>query len=220
LAVTPEDYDVEIRRFVPGYETMLDEVIGALRDHLVSRCHILDLGAGTGRLSAHVLGAFPEARVTLVDADAEMLGRAKGRLANDRDRITLIHGSFADPLPASDAAVGSLSLHHVHDRAEKCAVYRNILSSLAPSGILVVADAMVPASAELAAPLWRRWTAHLVAHGHTEAEAKQRFSDWAREDRFYGVDEEIAMMQEAGFRAIDLRWRGAPTAVLVGRKGG
>jgi tRNA (cmo5U34)-methyltransferase len=220
--MTPQDYDVEIRRVVPGYDTMLDEIVGVLRDHLRPgpNRHILDLGAGTGRLSAHVLAAFPEARVTLLDVDAEMSGHARVRLADYEDRITLLHRSFADPLPPSEAAVASLSLHHVHKRADKCAVYRNILSSLEPNGILVVGDAMLPESAELAAPLWRRWTAHLVAEGHTEAEAKQRFSDWALEDRYYGIDEEIAMMHEAGFGAIDVRWRGVPTAVLVGRRDG
>jgi len=56
LAVTAAAYDVEIRRFVPGYDAMLDELVEALRDLLPDGeaasaprpPHVLDLGAGTG----------------------------------------------------------------------------------------------------------------------------------------------------------------------------
>ena len=219
LAVAVDEYDAAIRRFVPGYDAMLEQITRVLQDHLAEGPRRLaDLGAGTGRLAAHLLRAFPDARVVLVDADAEMLARAADRLAAERGRIDLVHGSFAGELPRLDAAVASLSLHHVHDRDAKVAVYRNVHRSLEPGGLVVTADAMLPAAAALAAPLWNRWVAHLVANGDTEQQARARFDDWAQEDRYYGVEEELDMMRAAGFAAVDVAWRDCPTAVLVGVK--
>jgi tRNA (cmo5U34)-methyltransferase len=218
LEVSPEIYDAEIRRFVPGYEAMLEEVVGALAEHVSPTARVVDLGAGTGALAAFVAARFPEARLVLLDADAAMLERARERLAGDRHRIELRCGSFADPLPACDAAVASLSLHHVHDRDDKRAVYENVFRALAPAGVLITADAMVSEAPSLAEPVRRRWAAHLVAHGDTEEQAHARFAQWATEDRYFGVDDEIAMMRTAGFTEVDVRWRVGPTAVVVARR--
>jgi tRNA (cmo5U34)-methyltransferase len=221
LDVTPSEYDVEIRRFVPGYDGMLAEIVGALEEHLpIGPTRVIDLGAGTGALSERILTLLPDVRMMLLDADAEMLAKAEARmtLAGVRERVELMHGSFAESLPKIHAAVASLSLHHVHDRNDKCAVYKNVLESLREGGVLVSGDAMMPEGLALAAPLRRRWAAHLVAHGDTEAQALERFARWAIEDRYFGVDEEIEMMREAGFVEIDVRWRIGPTTVLLGRK--
>src|SRR5260370_13957521 len=121
LAVTPEVYDEEIRRFVPGYDAMLDEVVGALEEHLPRRAgRVLDLGAGTGALTARIAARLPGLGFTLLDADAAMLALAAERLAPIPARLEFREGSFSQELPACDAAVASLALHHLPARNEKC----------------------------------------------------------------------------------------------------
>jgi len=219
LAVPPTAYDREIRRFVPGYDALLDEVIDALREHLPPRpARVIDLGAGTGALSERILRTLPHLHMVALDADPEMLKRAASRLAPVGARVELKIGSFREPLPRVQAAVASLSLHHVHDPRDKRDLYRNILASLDPGGVLVNADAMTPGPEALAAPLRRRWAAHLVSNGDTQARAFERFVEWSIQDRYYGIDEELAMMRNAGFAEIDVRWRVGPMAVVVARK--
>src|SRR5262249_16071651 len=95
---------------------MLDLAVDVLRrtvSPVSSAARVVDRGGGTGGLAHRVLAALPEAKVHLVDVDAAMLARAKERLAAFGDRATFARASFDDPLPASDAVVASLSLHHV-----------------------------------------------------------------------------------------------------------
>lgn len=220
LAVTPAVYDEEIRRFVPGYDAMLDEVVGALEEHLPRRAgRVLDLGAGTGALTARIAARLPELFFTLLDADAAMLALAAQRLAPIRARLEFREGSFSEVLPVCDAAVASLALHHLHARNEKRDAYRNVLRALPPGGVLVNADAALPASAALAEPLRRRWAAHLVARGDSESQAFERFAQWATEDTYYSIQDELEMLSEAGFAQIDVRWRMGPTTVIVARRG-
>ncbi len=221
LSVAPTAYDVEIRRFVPGYEAMLEEVAAALSEHLPGGAgRVLDLGAGTGALSAVVASRLPDVRLVLLDADPAMLAQAEARLAAVRGRIELVRGSFAEALPPCDAAMASLALHHLHTKDAKVAAYRNVRAALGAGGILAIADATIPAAKALAEPLYRRWAAHLVAGGDTEAEAYARFAQWATEDRYFGIDEELAMLAAAGFAEVDVRWRSGPASVIVARREG
>jgi tRNA (cmo5U34)-methyltransferase len=225
LEVSPRAYDAEIRRFVPQYEMMLDEaarVLGALRSNHASRSattdapiEVLDLGAGTGALSAHLAEKFPRARFTLLDADEAMLTHAKERMRPFGDRARFVRGSFFDPLPRCDVAVASLSLHHVHAIDRKRALYANIRTSIAPGGFLVTADAMVSDVPTLSKQTYARWAAHLVASGDTEAQAYARFDEWSKEDRYFSVAQEIESLRAAGFEGIEVAWRGSPCAVVV-----
>jgi SAM-dependent methyltransferase len=222
LVVEPNAYDVQIRRFVPAYDQLLDQVGEALEESLPDRpgrsCRVIDLGAGTGALSARIAARFPEVSLILLDADPEMLLEAEKRLHGVRERIELRRGLFGEQLPEVDAAVASLALHHVHERSAKVATYANIRRALVPGGVLVSSDATVPASPRAKEVLMRRWAAHLIANGDSEEQAYARFAQWALEDRYYGIEEELDMLREAGFREVDVRFRTGPMSVLVARK--
>jgi SAM-dependent methyltransferase len=214
LSVTPAAYDVEIRRFIPGYDAILDEVAAAVLE-LGGAPHVVDLGAGTGSLTDRIARVVPDARFTLIDIDPAMLARAEERLAGVRDRVTVREQAFADPIPACDAVVAGLSLHHVHDPAAKGTLFARVREALAPGGRLVIADVMIAEDGPFAASARRAWAAHLVAAGDTEAEAHARFADWANEDRYVPIADELDRLRTAGFAHVDVRWRVGPAAVLI-----
>ena len=217
LSVAPSAYDHEIRRFIPGYDQMLDEVAGALADLYGdgAGAQLLDLGGGTGALTERVAARLPAARFVVVDVDAAMLAQAAVRLAPLGGRVTLREGSFRAPLPPSRAAMATLALHHVHEPAAKRATYRTIAEALAPGGALVIGDAFVAERGPLHDAIYRRWTEHLCAHGHREEEARARFVEWAREDSFFPLADELRALAESGFGEVDVRWRLGPMAVVV-----
>ena len=78
LRVEIAAYDAMIRRFTPGYETMLEVITGALTAS--GPDHVLDLGAGTGALSEAILAHDGAQTVELIDLDPEMLDQARRRL--------------------------------------------------------------------------------------------------------------------------------------------
>ena len=73
LGVAADDYDRTIRAFIPSYERMIETAIHWLEGHVPAGGLVVDLGAGTGALSAAILDALPEVRVELVDIDPNML---------------------------------------------------------------------------------------------------------------------------------------------------
>lgn len=213
LDVDAAAYDVAIRRFIPYYDDMLATGIELLASSASRDAHILDLGGGTGALSAAVLGALPEARVTLLDVDRAMLDEARRRLARFGDRVELREASFLGPLPAADAVMASLALHHVHDLGAKTDLYRAIHDALTPGGVFVNLDAAVSEGTRLRALTFRRWAAGMAEHGITEDEARGHFAAWADEDRYFALDEELAALRRAGFAEVECFWRRGAAAV-------
>ncbi|HEY6195860.1 MAG TPA: class I SAM-dependent methyltransferase [Candidatus Eisenbacteria bacterium] len=213
LDVDSRAYDVEIRRFIPHYDDMLATGVELLARLAPPDAHVLDLGGGTGALSAAVLRGLPEAHVTLLDVDRAMLDEAGRRLAPFGDRAALREGSFFDPLPAADAAVASLALHHVRDLGAKTELYRAIHAALAPGGVFLNLDAAITEAPRLNALTFDRWAARMAEHGITDAEARGHFAAWGREDRYFPLDAELAALRRAGFGEVECFWRRGGTAI-------
>jgi tRNA (cmo5U34)-methyltransferase len=219
LRVDADEYDAQIRRFIPHYEEMIAAGVEVLAALAPGESHILDLGGGTGALSSAVLTGLPDARVTLLDVDAEMLAEARRRLAGFGDRVAFEQASFLDPLPAADAVVASLALHHVHELDSKTALYRSIRDALSHGGVLLNLDAAVSDGTRLNRLVFDRMAARMADHGITDAEARRHFASWADEDRYFPLDAELAALRAAGFDEVECLWRRGLCAITCALRG-
>lgn len=219
LGVAASDYDRQIRRFIPGYEEMLREVVSILDEvlpHGDAAPLVADLGAGTGALAGAILDAIPRARAVLVDIDPNMLEVARTRLAPHAARVELRRARFDEPLPACDAIVASLSLHHVPEVEQKRALYRHLRSSLRPGGVFLSADATVNPAGPEHDRVFRTWTAGMFDAGIGPGEAEALFAQWSREDTYQPLAVELALLADAGFSRPECFWRKGPITVFGG----
>ena len=103
---------------------------------------ILDLGCGTGTLALLIKQTEREAELFGLDADPEMLARARAKAEASGLEIHFEEG-FADRLPNEDASfdkvVSTLFFHHL-ERAVKEQTAAEIARVLSPGGQLHVAD--------------------------------------------------------------------------------
>ena len=215
LGIRVEEYDARIRTFVPYYEHML-ETVAAVLDALVSeRPVIVDLGIGTGALSAQCLAVRPHARIIGIDADAGMLAIARARLGQMTD-AELVHGSYLETeLPASDVIVTSLALHHTADAQTKQALYRRCRDAVRTGGYMLTADCYRPHSDALTAVAMERWRVHLEQQ-YSPDEARGYLATWAHEDTYFPLGDELEWLRTAGF-TVEVTWRADMFAVLTCR---
>ena len=215
LRLDVADYDRSIRRFIPGYETMLR--IAAKQVAAVAADLVIDLGAGTGALAEAILSTGKVGAVELFDVDPEMLERARVRLSRFRNRARFRAASFESPLPSCAAVAASLALHHIPAIERKQALYRRIHKALLPGGLFVNADVALSSNPKEREEAYRAWTNHMASCGIDETQAKRHFRQWAEEDTYFSLSEEIAAMQSAGFDARCV-WSKGPGTVLTGRR--
>ena len=215
LRLEIDSYDETIRQFIPGYEeglTWAAREIAGIRPTLV-----LDLGAGTGALAEAMLEHEGVGVVEAIDVDAEMLDRARIRLKRFGVRARFQRCSFESPLPECDAVSACLALHHVPTMERKRALYKGIFRTLRPAGVFVNADVTMSAHPVRQEQYYRIWAGHLVSCGIDERRAYEHFDEWASEDTYFPLDDELTAMREAGFDA-ECAWREPPNTLLVGRK--
>jgi tRNA (cmo5U34)-methyltransferase len=207
LGIDLTEYDTRIRTFIPHYEEMLD--VGAAAVPPGART-IVDLGIGTGALSARCLTTAPRARAVGIDMDPAILAMAKRRLG---DRVSVSTGSFLRaPLPACDAVVASFSLHHIRTRAAKASFYTRIRGALRPGGLFISVDCHPATDSVVREAQFAEWLAHL-RRAYSPARAKATLASWSHEDVYVPLDAELGLLRSAGFR-FELLWRRGAFAVL------
>lgn len=217
LKIDLADYDHRIRTFIPWYGEMLDAAAGAFARVNGRTPAVLDLGIGTGALAERCLRTRPRARLIGVDGDPEILAAAERRLRRVTVGVTLIEGDFERvELPRADAAVASLSLHHVATRARKRCLFRRLHAALRRGGLVVNADCMPAADVAAARAQLGGWRDHLLA-SYSRRETDRYFRAWARDDVYLPLPTELALFAEAGFAA-EIIWRRGAFAVIAAMK--
>lgn len=218
LGIVPQEYDRKIRTLVPGYERMLSTIGWWLSQTVPQQGRIVELGGGTGALAEAVLRKLPDVRIDIWDIDLGMLGVARERLRDFSERVTLREKSFAEPLDKCDAVIATLSLHHIPTLDAKGAVYANVFAALSPNGIFLNGDCTIDFTEPAHSVTLRYWLEFMSQHGISEAEGRKHFADWAKEDTFQQIFDELTLLSQAGFRRPEIYWREGPMAVYGGMK--
>jgi tRNA (cmo5U34)-methyltransferase len=170
----------------------------------------VDLGVGTGALSARCLRSAPHAHVVGIDVDRAILSLAARRL---RDRATLVGGTFLRaPIPPADVVVASFALHHVRTRGAKRALYSRVGAALRPRGVFLSVDCHPARDRAVRRAQRDGWLAHLRL-AYSASKAVSLLEAWSHEDVYVPLDAEVALLGRAGFR-VELLWRRGAFAVL------
>ncbi len=102
---------------------------------------ILEIGCGTGSNLLRLRRQFPDAKITGLDLSADMLARARRKLAAHPSRITLVQWRYDQPLasePRFDLIVFSYCLSMIDPGWEQAV--DSALRDLRPGGRLAVVD--------------------------------------------------------------------------------
>ncbi len=177
---------------------------------------VLDLGAGTGLLTAVLAAALPGAELTLLDEAPGMLAQAKDRLADIADRLTLIEGDLLGDLPVGpfDVIASGLAIHHL-DRVDQAKVYAAARERLAPGGVFVNAEQLKAPAQWLEDHFLERELVHARSGGFTPEAEEQAWIRWSI-DQHVTLEDQLGWLHAAGYDTVECVFKAWRFAVVAG----
>lgn len=213
-----QGYDRSRRQLVPPFDDFYRAAVESIPYEADAAIRVLDLGAGTGLLSALVARAFPRARLTLVDVSPQMLAVARRRFTDELERFEFRVLDYAtNPLPGEyEVVVSALSIHHL-DGTEKSELFRKVYGVLSDGGVFVNADQVLGPTSEIEARYREVWLRQVRKRGIGEEDLAAALARM-EEDKLSTLDEQKAWLAEAGFQQVDCPYKNYSFAVYGGCK--
>jgi tRNA (cmo5U34)-methyltransferase len=210
-------YDAQRRMVIPDFEGFYGAAVWAAAWAGRSPV-ILDIGAGTGLLSARILDRYPKASLTLLDISESMLDIARRRFQG-RSKIHFLVADYSrESLGGQyDIIVSALSIHHL-TREEKKGLYRRIFEALKEDGVFVHAEQVQGETAWTHRHNIEYWDDFIHTGGLPRDQREQIRMRRDVYDRTETLSIQLRWLQEIGFSDVDVIYKNRPFAVFSGRK--
>ncbi len=203
---------------VDGYdEHMLTEVSGCKEGYMEmaklvpDNCKtLLDLGCGTGLELDEIFKVKPDIIVTGIDLTQAMLDKLK--VKHPDKEIRLICGSYFDiPFEVSsyDCAISFQTMHHFSHEL-KTKLYEKIHRALTSGSVYIECDYMVERQEEE--------DFYYLENARIRKELGLSSEEFYHYDTPCTIDNQIAMLKDAGFLQVDKVFRIENTTILVAHK--
>ena len=203
-------YDNGVRQVIPYYPLIHQEAVNIIRA-MDKRPEIwLDTGCGTGHLVSEALLHFPGCRYELIDPSPGMLEKVRERFAEE-PMVSILDPCASEDLPGELAGkadvVSAMFCHHYRKLDEQKDSVSSCLRVLRPGGVFLTA-VHCASDTEIGDTLARKsWTRFQTERGRSAEEINAHFGRLGDCLYLYTVDRYKQMLEEAGFRTVELFWR-------------
>lgn len=211
-------YTALISKCVPRYEEMFFNLFCYLPIAFKPQ-RILDLGCGTGNLTAAILNHFPNAEIHALDISADILNECKIRFKQHKN-IVYHQQDFSTlnfPENYFDLIISSIAIHHVNDE-EKEKLYAQILKMLNPKGIFEFVDQTRGSTEEIYQKYISRWQDEAFKLGSTQENWEMWMEHQNNHDFHTPIVWHLEKLKSKGFKNIDVLWKNIMWAIIYAEK--
>jgi len=201
------DYTSLLNRTVPWYQEMLEMMFAYFPDDFTPS-KILELGCGSGNLTALLRLRFPDAEITAVDFSAEIIEVCKARIGKT-DSIQYVQKDFKAidfPKESFDLVMSSISIHHLHNE-QKQKLFDKLYLYLKPKSVLIYADQCRGATDDIYAKNMLAWKKGAFKLGSTQADWNIWMKHQEEHDFHASVENQLQWLSNSGFINLDILWR-------------
>ncbi|PWS30521.1 class I SAM-dependent methyltransferase [Pedobacter paludis] len=195
-----EKYDRQRRFLIPCFDDFYGTAL-TVSEEVKTVKNILDVGAGTGLMSAFFHEKYPEAKITLVDLYSAMLKKAEERFEGN-ENISFLNADFATvDLPENnyDLVVSGLAIHHLPNELKQ-QLFGKIATTLKPGGWFINAD-QVLGETDLAEKIYtENWKNHVQQNPNLTEEEKQSAFERIKVDIMAPLKPQLEWLEMVGLK--------------------
>jgi len=181
-----------------------EEIVKVLLEQIPSNVnHVLDLGAGDGRLLALVKHKNPKAESVALDFSDPMLKLVKKRFENDNS-VEVVKHDLNVPLPKKrwapfDLIISGLAIHHlIHERKKE--LYRELFDLLNSGGVFLNLEHVSSSTEALHLKF-------LAAIGKTPITDDPS-------NKLLDVETQLIWLRQIGYKDVDCFWKWLEIALI------
>ena len=199
-----EYYDDWMMKALPNYADIFSTALELLPFEPNASIEVLDLGAGTGLFSKHVLEKYPKANFVLYDLAEKMLEVARKRFEDRSQQFKYVLGDYRKIQGAEkyDLVISSLSIHHLEDK-EKYALFGNIYKLLRKGCFFINIDQIRGKTPYLRELYWNHWLAQVRGAGFSEERIQESIGRRIPYDRDALLEDQLQWLECSGFGNVD-----------------
>jgi tRNA (cmo5U34)-methyltransferase len=214
-----EYYDDWMMKALPNYTDIFRTAQELVPFPPTQAIDVLDLGAGTGLFSKHILEKYPNARFLLYDVADKMLGIARERFRTFPRQFEFHIGDYRTLQVAHeyDLLVSSLSIHHLADE-EKQDLFRAIFGVLRRPGVFINVDQIRGETEYLRDLYWTHWLAQVRRNVSSEKKIQESIDRRTKYDRDARMSDQLRGLSEAGFGNVDCVYKNFFVGVFLAMK--
>ncbi len=212
-------YDEWLRKAVPHYDQVFDTAVELIPFDPSDTIRVLDLGAGTGLFSWHVMQRFPNANLALYDISFQLLDLARERFAEVKDRVSIVESDYLrlDAADTYDAIISSFSIHHLA-HVEKRRLFSLANRALKPSGAFINIDQIQAPTPGLKDLYWYGWLEKVRSAGADEEQVQESIRRRRALDVDATLSDQLRWLADAGFSDVDCIYKHYFIGIFYGRK--
>lgn len=212
------EYDGARRRLIPCFDPFYQTVTDLVPFDREKKMRVLDLGAGTGLLTAMMATPLDNAHFVLVDVAEKMLEQARLRLASFGNRFDYLSENYADGalLGDFDLVVSSLSIHHLEDE-QKERLFKEIFQHLKQGGMFINADQVLGETPAIDEVYRNKWLSAVKQSGSSTAEIEAAL-ERMKEDKMSSLSHQLGALKNAQFSMVNCWFQHYSFVVYSGRK--
>jgi len=212
-------YDDWMRVALPSYDGIFAAALEQIPFEKDASIRVLDLGAGTGLFSWHVLEEYPAAIFTLCDLAPKMLEIARQRFAPYPGQFTYLIDDYRQIVTEQkfDLVISSLSIHHLSDD-DKRALFARIHSLLEDDGLFINVDQVWGPTEYWQSRYWDQWLERVRQSGASDEQVAASVQRRKEYDRESSLIEQLQWLGQAGFSQVDCVYKHAFIGVFCAFK--
>ncbi|UKT62642.1 class I SAM-dependent methyltransferase [Pedobacter mucosus] len=195
-----EKYDKQRRFLIPCFDDFYGTAL-TLSNEIKNVKNILDIGAGTGLMSAFFHEEYPEAKITLVDISSAMLKKAEERF-DGNGNISFLNADFATVDLSEnhyDLVISGLAIHHLPNDLKK-QLFSKIEKALKPGGWFINADQVLGETDLIEKVYTDNWKNHVQQNENLTEEEKQSAFERIKVDIMVPLKAQLEWLQMAGLK--------------------
>jgi len=212
-------YDDWMKKALPNYDDLFGSAQKLIPFAPDLPIDVLDLGAGTGLFSKHILAKYPHAKFVLYDLADKMLEVAKDRFQACLSQFEFVIGDYRTLRAAHDfdVVISSLSIHHLTDD-EKQTLFRTIYGVLRKPGLFINIDQIRGETAYLREVYWNYWLTQVRQRESSETRIQESIDRRVGYDRDALLADQLRWLKGAGFANVDCVYKNFFVGVFLAMK--